>query len=516
MISKEYKRSYWLTLAVLLVLSAYPLVNGMRMIYLSAANGFVEPKQYAKYVIPYAAICTAIVLFAAFQPLLWRIKRGAFPIGLAGAYAVFAVVEQFFEKIQIHVTGMTLIDPASLSADSTIILPSTAVDAWQASLCIISPLTRGQSIAYASQGRYFYIMANDTYKIHYYLVSFILITMVCGLVYGIQHMIYTDNKDRKKPLILQGIATAALVALCVFANTTAFFRQPEAIQTPLASVLTCLFYVVLGAAVGVYVGSFLLRKSKHLGLGIPMLISVITVLFMYIGEAAMMEGGLYRFGIGWFFEGISGIVLAPVDILNILLSGILTWLVLHLSRKYNSWPGKRAAFISIFLFALISGAGIGISVSNAQNDDNDIFGCYEFDDCLYMNPLSSFMAATKGFMPYIYGLGEDALIIANTETGHIQQLSAQYENTVVPEDEFISKNNFTVISLPDISRYKERRLRAVFIGEGGQKYNLYQMDGEVWLVRPGSEKIGIWSIYRLKRTDKFTFSDLKYRLKHSK
>ena len=63
-------------------------------------------------------------------------------------------------------------------------------------------------------------------------------------------------------------------------------------------------------------------------------------------------------------------------------------------------------------------------IENGANGEDDLCGCYEFDECLYMNPLSSFMPL-KGFMPYVYGVGEDSLVIANTETGHLEQLPAQ-------------------------------------------------------------------------------------------
>ena len=35
--------NYWLTLAVLLALSSYPLINGVRIAYISLADGVVEP-----------------------------------------------------------------------------------------------------------------------------------------------------------------------------------------------------------------------------------------------------------------------------------------------------------------------------------------------------------------------------------------------------------------------------------------------------------------------------------------
>ncbi len=404
------RRFYWLTLAVLLALSAYPLINGVRMAYLNIANGVIEPEQYAKYVVPYAAMCLSIILFAAFQPLICKIKRVPFTVGLIGAFAAFIAIEQFFESMQINTAAMALFDPASLTSGSAVtILPSAEVDIWQASLCAVSPLTREQSVAYATRDRDFYVMANDTYKIHYYLVSFILIAMVCGLVYGIAQMIRSGTGSRKRPLILQGIATAALVALCVFANTTAFFRQAEAIQTPLASILTCLFFAVSGSAVGVYAGSFRLGKlgkNKYLGLGLPVLLSAVTVLGMYIGEAAMMDGGLYRFGIGWFFEGLPGIALAPADVIVIGFSAAVTWLVLHLALRCGNWPGKRTISIAILLCIIISGTGIIVTIpslapvdlsastpasvsvdssstsSLKEKSGEDLFGCYEFDECI--------------------------------------------------------------------------------------------------------------------------------------
>ncbi len=514
------KKFYWLTLAVLLALSAYPLINGVRMAYLSIANGAIEPEQYAKYVVPYAAMCSSIVLFAAFQPLICKIKRMPFLVGIIDAFASFTVIELFFERVKIKTAGMVLVDPASLSAGTAATLPSAEVDIWQASLCVVSPLTREQSVAYASQSQNFFVMANDTYKIHYYLISLILITMVCGLVYGIAQMVRTGDRSRKKQIILQGVATATLVSLCVFANTTAFFRQAEAIQTPLASILTCLFFVVSGAAVGVYAGSFLLNKNKLFGLGLPVLLSSVTVLGLYIGEAAMMEGGLYRFGTGWFFEGLPGIALAPADILAILISVIMTWLVLYLARHAGNWPGKRIIVITVLLCAIISGTGIIVSipdttpvstlvsVSYDKSGDDNIFGCYEFDESIYMNPFSSFRAV-KGLMPYVYGLSEDALIIANTKTGETQRFTAQYENTAVGGDEFASKSNSKTFTPPDISGYKERWLRARFTNGGGLEYCIYQMDGEIWLASLSRGDIGIWSIYRLQRTDKYDLSELR-------
>ena len=88
--------------------------------------------------------------------------------------------------------------------------------------------------------------------------------------------------------------------------------------------------------VGLFVGSLLLNKKKALAILIPAAVSAITTLIMYIGEMILLHGHLYRFGTGFFFNGIPAIVLAPVDILVILAAGIATFLLMQL--VVNSKP----------------------------------------------------------------------------------------------------------------------------------------------------------------------------------
>ena len=57
--------------------------------------------------------------------------------------------------------------------------------------------------------------------------------------------------------------------------------------------------------------------------------SVMTLL-MYIAEMFLLNGHLYSFGSGFIFEGLPGIVFAPIDLLVILLSGCITALVFAL------------------------------------------------------------------------------------------------------------------------------------------------------------------------------------------
>lgn len=502
--TKQYKRFYVISIAVLLALSAYPLINGARMAVLSIRNGLLEPEQYAKYVVPYTAICVSLILFASFQPLLWKLKRFSFPAGLTAAYGVFFAVELCLERIQVNTFGMTRVDPSTLTPSMGTVAPT--IDIWQAALCYISPNVKTQSAAFVSDSGFYYILDNNFFKLHYYLISLILITMTCGLVYGIGKRFRVGGDA--KPLVLRGIATAALVALCVFANTTAFFRQAEPIQTPLASMLTCLFFVLLGASAGVYAGSYLLGKKALPGMGLPVLTAVLTTAAMYIGEAVMMDGNLYRFGTGWFFKGLPGIALAPADILVNLLSGGLAWLTLFIARNHQTWPGKRTAVIVVTLSTIVALSGIALTMTAPEAPPEDeLFGCYEFDVCLYMNPLSSFYIPVGGSLPYVYALSGDTFIRANPSSGDIERFDAYIERTPISIDDFpqvaVSLERASPVLLI-LTQYKERYLLATL--SGGNR--LYLMDDELWLVGV-NDKTGLWSVYRLKKTDKTTFTELE-------
>ncbi|NMA25588.1 MAG: hypothetical protein GX936_07970 [Clostridiales bacterium] len=176
-----------------------------------------------------------------------------------------------------------------------------------------------------------------------------------------------------------------------------------------------------------------------------------------------------------------------------------------INRDFRRYLIITMAALLVLSACLLAAYGLGLK-TKASNAGDDISGCYAYVDCLYMSPLSSFMPF--GSLPYVYGIGRDSLIIANTSTGDIWRYPARYEKTPVAENEFRSKALIVLESFPhpDLSLYKERWLRAVFTGSGGQ-YGLYQMDGEIWLVDFHGDRI--WSIYRLKKTDKTALDDLE-------
>ena len=93
------------------------------------------------------------------------------------------------------------------------------------------------------------------------------------------------------------------------------------------------FFVVFGVSLGVYVGSFLLGQKRYLAVWLPAAISAVITLVMYVGEMILLSGNLYRFGSGWFFNGLGSLALAPVDCMIILLSGLISAGVLSALRK---------------------------------------------------------------------------------------------------------------------------------------------------------------------------------------
>lgn len=85
-----------------------------------------------------------------------------------------------------------------------------------------------------------------------------------------------------------------------------------------------------------------MEKSKPPSLWLPVLLSIVVCVIMYVGEAVMMDGTLYRFGIGWFFAGIPGISVAIVDLLVILLCAVITAGTLNAVRKGKGFKDGRA------------------------------------------------------------------------------------------------------------------------------------------------------------------------------
>ena len=309
-------RVYWLfALLGTLAVSGYPVYMGIKVIRSMSLYGFVPQREYPKYIIPYTPVAIAVIVAVSLMPLLMK-KLKKYPLFVASGIAlvVFLVTELLFEQ-KVIVNG-------TLSAK---------LERWQMFMCYVSPetyQTRNWRAVDILIGEY-----SPTFKIHFYMISVVLILTILNCLYGFGQMILTGNDKKFKALVIQAVGTALFLGLCIFACFTAFFRDGELLVSTLSAVLMGIFFSLLGVTVGTYAGSFLLGKKKVVAVGIPAAVGALTTLAMYIGEMCLLSGNLYLFGRGFWFTGIPGIVLAPVDVLIILSAGAVSGVICLLLNK---------------------------------------------------------------------------------------------------------------------------------------------------------------------------------------
>ncbi|MDE7284890.1 MAG: hypothetical protein K2N85_15100 [Lachnospiraceae bacterium] len=303
---KSFKK-YWISAVVgVLAVSVYPIYMGINVLYCMITIGSVPKERYPKYIIPYTPISLAVILAVLLMPLIFRYtKRFVLLTGSVISLAVFFIFELFLES-QVIVTS---------TVESTL-------ESWQMYMCISFPSMYGTQTWSALDilmGQY-----SPAFKIHFYMISVVIIISVLNCIYGFGKMIYLNNRTRLKALIVQAVCTVLFLGLCILACFTAFFRDGQITVPAISAFLMGLFFVVLGVTAGTYAGSFVLGKHWGISVIFPALAASFITFLMYAGEMILLSGRLYRFGTGFFFKGIAGIVLAPVDILIILLSGCIT------------------------------------------------------------------------------------------------------------------------------------------------------------------------------------------------
>ena len=97
------------------------------------------------------------------------------------------------------------------------------------------------------------------------------------------------------------------------------------------------FFALLGVTAGIFSASLAIGKKRLFSTIIPAVTSVLVTVLMYIGEMILLNGHLYRFGRGLLFRGLKKMVLAPIDILIIVLAGAVTAVTcLLINKKQNN------------------------------------------------------------------------------------------------------------------------------------------------------------------------------------
>lgn len=297
---------FWLfSLAGTLIVSFYPLYMGFRVIVDMINQGQVFGEDYPKYIIPYTPISLSVIIGVLLMPVIFRLaKRWSLPVASALSVAVFFVSELLFENLVIVTSEVR-----------------TKLENWQMYMCAIPPdqyETRTWRAVDVLIGDY-----SPMFKLHFYLISVLVILALLNCFYGFGNMVRTGDRRKFKALVIQAVSTLLFLSLSVLACFTAFFRGGEIRVGPVSAVLMCVYFVIFGLTAGIYAGSFLLSKKKALSAVLPALVASAVTLLMYIGEMILLSGHLYRFGEGFFFDALAGLVLAPIDLLIILVSGII-------------------------------------------------------------------------------------------------------------------------------------------------------------------------------------------------
>ena len=310
--NKAFNLYYLFSCIGILIASYYPLSMGIRVVSDMLSDGVVMKENYPKYIIPYTPLAVAIIVAVLIMPLcIKRLKKYAFAVSSIASTGVFLAIELLFEQKVVVATAKAM----------------TRLEDWQMYMCYVPPKGWGETVTtYKTQTAVDILMGeyDPMFKLHFYIISVVLIVTVLNCFYGFGQMIWKGNKSRLKALVLQSVCSLVFLGLCILACFTAFWRDGSIRVSVLSAVLMTLFFVLLGVTSGVFTGSFLLGKRRSVSVLIPSVVSSVMTFLMYIGEMMLLNGHLYRMGEGLLFEGIPGITFAPVDLLVILASGCIT------------------------------------------------------------------------------------------------------------------------------------------------------------------------------------------------
>lgn len=310
--NKMFRHFYLFSVLGVLLASFYPIYMGISVVSDMIRFGTVYAENYPKYIIPYTPIAVSLIVGVSLLPLLQKyLKKYALLGGSAISIAVYFASEFLLERM--------------VTVTRTVTGFFSTLEDWQMYMCYVPPNSfedRTWTEVDVLIGEY-----SPAFKLHFYIISVVLIISILNCFYGFAKMIKTGDNSRRKSLIIQSVASGAFLGMCIWACFTAFYRNGGITVSALSAVLMSVFFVLFGVTMGVYVTSFTLNKNKALSVVLPCAVASIVTLIMYIGEMILLSGHLYRFGNGFFFNGIPGIVLAPIDMIMILVSGGLTAII---------------------------------------------------------------------------------------------------------------------------------------------------------------------------------------------
>ena len=319
--NKTFRKYYLFSLLGVLLASCYPIYMGISVIVDMIRYGTVYAENYPKYIIPYTPIALALLVCVALIPVALKyFKKYALLFETVISTVLFFVFEFILER--------------AVTVTRTVTGIFSTLEDWQMFMCYV-PLNSFEERTWTEvdvlMGEY-----SPAFKLHFYIISIALIISILNCFYGFAKMIHTGDKSRRKSLVIQSVASGAFLGMCIWACFTAFYRNGDIQVSALSAVLMSVFFVLFGVTFGIYIESFTLNKKPLLSVWLPSVSAAVVTLVMYIGEMILLSGHLYRFGEGFFFAGIPGIVLAPVDIVVTLGSGVMTAIIASFVRNKNT------------------------------------------------------------------------------------------------------------------------------------------------------------------------------------
>lgn len=319
--NKTFRKYYLFSLLGVLLASCYPIYMGISVIVDMIRYGTVYAENYPKYIIPYTPIALALLVCVALIPVALKyFEKYALLFGTVISTVLFFVFEFILER--------------AVTVTRTVTGIFSTLEDWQMFMCYVPPNSfekRTWTEVDVLMGEY-----SPAFKLHFYIISIVLIISILNCFYGFAKMIHTGDKSRRKSLVIQSVASGAFLGMCIWACFTAFYRNGDIQVSALSAALMSVFFVLFGVTVGIYIESFTLNKKPLLSVWLPSVSAAVVTLVMYIGEMILLSGHLYRFGDGFFFAGIPGIILAPVDIVVILGSGVMTAIIASFVRNKNT------------------------------------------------------------------------------------------------------------------------------------------------------------------------------------
>lgn len=309
--NRSFSIYYIISCIGVLVASYYPLSMGVGVAADMLVDGTVMKENYPKYIIPYTPISVAIIFGVLLMPLFIRcFRKFVFVGGALLATGVFLLLELLLEQKVVVTTAETV----------------TKLEDWQMYMCYVPVDKLGEEVTtYKTQTAVDILMGeyNPAFKLHFYIISIVLIVTILNSFYGFGQIIKNSNMKRCKALVIQSVCSVVFLGLCILACFTAFWRDGSIRVSELSATLMAVFFILLGVTMGVFVGSFLLEKRKSVSVIIPSIVASMMTFLMYVGEMFLLNGHLYSFGTGVIFSSIPRIVFAPIDLIIIVLSGLI-------------------------------------------------------------------------------------------------------------------------------------------------------------------------------------------------